>query len=138
MPYTTQLTRNGDQRPAPYDDASFTRQSPDDGDVTAKASPPLDDSGQGLALFVLFVIAVMFVTGAVALLALVTTWWVLGLAFGIHVLVTAVVSTAVFTVLGSGKLTRNGAARAPAGATPSPTEPVGAPARSTHASPLAA
>ncbi len=137
MSYTTQLTRDGDQGPTPYDDASFTCQSPDDGDVTAKASPPLDDSGQGLALFVLFVMAVLFVTGAVALLALVTTWWVLGLAFGIHVLITAVVSGAVFTVLGSGKRTRKGAARAPVGASPSLAEPLRAHPRSSHTSPIA-
>lgn len=63
----------------------------------------VDDSSQGLALFVLFTLAVLIVTGAVALLALVTSWWVLGLAFAVHVLFTVIVGTAVFMVLGAGR-----------------------------------
>jgi hypothetical protein len=62
-----------------------------------------DDSGQGLGLFVLFTVAVLVVTVAVGFLALLTSWWVLGVVFGLHVLVTAIVGTAVFSVLRSGE-----------------------------------
>lgn len=58
-----------------------------------------DDSGQGLGLFVIFTVAVLVVTAAVGFLALLTSWWVLGVVFGLHVLVSAIVGTAVFSVL---------------------------------------
>jgi hypothetical protein len=35
-------------------------------------------------MFVVFSVAVLFVTGAVALLALVGFWWMLGAAFEVH------------------------------------------------------
>jgi hypothetical protein len=44
----------------------------------------IDDSGYGLVMFVVFSAAVLFVTGAVALLALVGFWWMLGAAFEVH------------------------------------------------------
>lgn len=138
MFYATEPSLDWDQGHAPLDDVPSTRPAPVDDGIPATASPSIDDSGQGQALFVLFVMAVLFVTGAVALLALVTSWWLLGLAFGVHVLVTTIVSAAVFTVLSSGKLTRKGAARTPAGATPGLADPVKAKARSSHASPLPA
>jgi membrane protein implicated in regulation of membrane protease activity len=50
-----------------------------------------DDSGAGLVMFVIFTAAALVVTGAVALVALVDTWWILGVAFTIHVLMTIVV-----------------------------------------------
>ncbi len=77
---------------------------------------PVDDSGQGLALFALFTTAVLVVTGAVAFLALLTSWWVLGLVFGVHVLATVIVGTAIFRVL-SRKPAITSDAPAPAGAT---------------------
>lgn len=58
-----------------------------------------DDRGTGLAMFVIFTAACLIVTGAVAMLALINTWWVLGLAFGIHVIMTACVGFAVFNAL---------------------------------------
>jgi hypothetical protein len=58
-----------------------------------------DDSGMGLAMFVSFIAACLIVTGAVAMLALINTWWVLGLAFGIHVIMTTIVGFAVFAAL---------------------------------------
>ena len=61
-----------------------------------------DDGGLGLAMFVIFTAAILIVTGAVAMLALISTWWVLGLAFGIHVLMTATVSLVVVSALDGG------------------------------------
>ena len=138
MRYTTQLPPDRDQAQAPPDDVPSTCPAPIGCAVTAAASPPIDDSGQGQSLFVLFVMAVLFVTGAVALLALVTWWWVLGLAFGIHVLATAVVTMAVFSALGSEKLPRRAAGRAAAGPTPGRADSVRTGAQSSHASPIAA
>ena len=60
-----------------------------------RTSESADDSGDGLAMFVIFTGAVLIVTGAVALLALVDSWWMLGVAFGIHVVMTAVVVLAI-------------------------------------------
>ena len=60
---------------------------------------PEDDSPQGLAMFVIFTAAVLFVTGAVALLALVGSWWMLGLAFAIHAAATAVVMLTILHVM---------------------------------------
>jgi hypothetical protein len=61
-----------------------------------RASESADDSGQGLAMFLIFTSAVLTATGAVAMLALVDSWWMLGVAFAIHVAMTAVV---VLTIL---------------------------------------
>lgn len=58
-----------------------------------------DDTAQGLALFVLFVVAVLVVTAAVGSLALLTSWWVLGVAFAAHAVASVIVGTAVFRVL---------------------------------------
>jgi membrane protein implicated in regulation of membrane protease activity len=71
----------------------------------SKPSALADDPGIGLALFLIFTIAILIVTGAVAMLALIDTWWVLGLAFGIHVLMTVAVGFAVFSALSAGSLT---------------------------------
>jgi hypothetical protein len=59
-----------------------------------------DDSGCGLVRFVVFSAAVLLVTGAVALLAVVGSWWILGAAFAVHVGVTAVVTFAVVHAMG--------------------------------------
>jgi hypothetical protein len=60
-----------------------------------------DDSRGGLAMFVIFSSAVLIVTGGVAVVALVGTWWVLCLVFAIHVLMTtAVVGTIAFVMKG--------------------------------------
>jgi hypothetical protein len=68
----------------------------------AGPAPAADDGGQGQALFMLFTVAVLLVTGAVGLLALLTSWWVLGVVFGVHVLATVIVGRAIFAVFGSG------------------------------------
>lgn len=72
----------------------------------------LDDSGAGLAMFVIFTAAVLIVTGAVALVALVGTWWILGAAFAIHVIMTTVVVATILYVM-DGRASAN-ADRAPA------------------------
>lgn len=78
-------------------------QAPGLGPVSDSA-PAVDDSGLGLALFLIFTAAVLLITSAVAFLAVFTAWPVLGLVFGLDVLVTFGVGAAVFTVLGDGKL----------------------------------
>lgn len=65
----------------------------------SQTSVALDDSGAGLAMFVIFTAAVLIVTGAVALVALVDTWWILGVAFAIHVLMTIVVMATIVSVM---------------------------------------
>lgn len=50
-------------------------------------------------MFVIFTAAVLIVTGAVALVALVGTWWILGLAFAIHLLMTTVVIATIASVI---------------------------------------
>lgn len=97
MPYVMQPLARSDQ--APQDDDSSSRLAL----VSRTALESADDSGQGLALFVLFTIAVLVVTSAVGFLALLTSWWVLGVVFAVHVLVTVIVGTAVFNVLSTGK-----------------------------------
>jgi hypothetical protein len=63
-----------------------------------------DDRGLGLALFMVFIVACLLVIDAVALLALVPAWWVLGFAFGVHALMTAAFTLAVFNALSGGAL----------------------------------
>ncbi len=62
-------------------------------------SPVLDDSRSGLAMFLIFTAAVLIVTGAVALVALVGGWWILGVAFAIHLLATTVVVATIASVM---------------------------------------
>ncbi len=66
---------------------------------TPQSSEAVDDSGAGLAMFVIFTTAVLIVTGAVAIVAIVNTWWVLGVAFAIHVLMTTVVVATIVSVM---------------------------------------
>jgi membrane protein implicated in regulation of membrane protease activity len=58
-----------------------------------------DDSASGEAMSLIFTGAVLIVTGAVALLALVSTWWMLGVAFAIHVIMTTVVILTILYVM---------------------------------------
>lgn len=94
-----------------------------------------DDSGQGLSLFALFISAVLAVTGAVGILALLTSWWVLGVVFGVHVLFTAIVGTAVFGVLSSSEPSVEGDNIVHLGATEGPVQ---SRATSNQTSPMAA
>jgi membrane protein implicated in regulation of membrane protease activity len=64
-----------------------------------QTSVALDDSGAGVAMFVIFIAAVLIVTCAVALVALVDTWWILGIAYAIHVLMTTVVMATIVSVM---------------------------------------
>ena len=60
---------------------------------------PLDDSGSGLTMFLIFTAAVLIITGAVALMALVGTWWTLGVAFATHIVMTIIVMGTIWTVM---------------------------------------
>ncbi len=67
----------------------------------AQPSTAVDDTGSGLAMFLIFTAAVLIVTGAVALLAVVGTWWMLGVTFAIDLsMTTIVVLTIVFVMDG--------------------------------------
>jgi hypothetical protein len=69
------------------------------GPVNARAAGPADDAGGGLVMFVVFILAVLISTGAVVLIALVGTWWMLGFGFATHMIVTAVVLLTVVHVM---------------------------------------
>lgn len=59
-----------------------------------------DDSGDGLLMFVVFIVAVLASTAAVVLIALLDEWWVVGFAFAIHVIVTAIVVLTIMHAMG--------------------------------------
>ncbi|MGZ6693681.1 MAG: hypothetical protein ACXVHQ_40630 [Solirubrobacteraceae bacterium] len=75
-------------------------------EMTTEARTPVcnDDSGLGLGLFATLTAACLIVTGAVAMLSLIDAWWVLGFAFGVHLLMTAAVALAVFNALSGGAI----------------------------------
>lgn len=81
-----------------------------------------DDRGLGLAMLVIFIAAALTVTGAVAMLALIDSWWLLGLAFGVHLLITAAVAPVSFIAVRHGSTTapakRGGVTTAPDGPAP--------------------
>ena len=88
-----------------------------------------DDRGDGLAMFLIFAAAALIVTGAVALLALVGSWWMLGVAFAVHVAMTAVVTlTIVGTMNGRLDAIRGWAIRTPDGRLASQRQARGGPA----------
>lgn len=66
-------------------------------DIPVEAA--LDDTGSGLAMFLIFGAAVLLVTGAVALVALVGTWWMLAIGFSIHVVMTVLVMGTIAVVI---------------------------------------
>ena len=53
--------------------------------------PAADDSTDGLAMFVGIMAAVLIVTGAVGLLAVLPTWWMLAIRLGVHAVGTIIV-----------------------------------------------
>jgi membrane protein implicated in regulation of membrane protease activity len=65
-------------------------------------------------MFFIFTAAVLLVTSAVALVALVGTWWMLGFAFAIHVLMTSVVVMTIVWVMDGRTGTSTARARADA------------------------
>jgi len=64
-----------------------------------RPSGSADDSGRGLAMFLIFTTAALIVTGAVWALAAVGGWWMLGVAFAVHVAMTAVVALEIIHVI---------------------------------------
>ena len=81
--------------------------------MTTETRTPVrnDDSGLGLGLFATLTAACLIVTGAVAMLSLIDAWWVLGFAFGVHLLMTAAVALAVFSALSGGAFWDRGRCR---------------------------
>jgi hypothetical protein len=65
----------------------------------AQSSAAADDSGAGLAMFLIFTAAVLIVTGAVAVVALVGTWWMLGVAFAVDLAMTTIVVLTIVAVM---------------------------------------
>jgi hypothetical protein len=65
----------------------------------AQSSAAVDDSGAGLAMFLIFTAAVLIVTGAVAVVALVGTWWMLGVAFAVDLAMTTIVVLTIVAVM---------------------------------------
>jgi len=59
-----------------------------------------DDRGYGTLMFFVFTAAVLVVTCAVCVLAVVGSWWMLGLAVGVHVGLTAAVTRVVLGAFG--------------------------------------
>jgi hypothetical protein len=76
--------------------------------------PPADDTCDGLAMLLVFIVAVLTVTGAVAALAVIGTWWMLGLVVGVHAIATVVVGlTIVWVMTGRPEAMRSRASSAP-------------------------
>jgi fatty acid desaturase len=67
----------------------------------------VDDSRDGLIMFFVFTAAVVIVTGAVALLAVVGTWWMRAVAFAVHVAMTMVVVLTIGHVMTNGASARS-------------------------------
>ena len=67
--------------------------------LDTRAVGPGDDSGDGLLMFFVFTAAVLTSTGAVALIALVGTWWMLGLGFAVHAVMTGLVVLTIVDVM---------------------------------------
>ena len=68
-------------------------------DPNTRPAGPADDTGGGLLMFLVFTAAVLVSTGAVALIALVGTWWMLGFGFALHVAMTALVVLTIIHVM---------------------------------------
>ncbi len=68
-------------------------------DPHAQPSLAADDTGSGHAMFLIFTTAVLTVTGAVALLALVDAWWMLAVTFAVDLSMTTVVVLTIVYVM---------------------------------------
>lgn len=106
-----QRLRAGSSHPTPIEPAFADRATTGEVDLGLRASESADDSGQGLALFLIFVAAVLIVTCAVALLALVDSWWMLGVTFAVDITMTAIVVLAIYHAL-AGRATHHRRAHA--------------------------
>ena len=80
-------------------------------DPHPKPAGPDDDAGGGLLMLFVFIAAVLTSTGAVALIALAGTWWMLGVGFAIHVAMTAAVVLTIVYVMASHRRSSAGRAR---------------------------
>lgn len=60
------------------------------------------DTAVGLEMFLVFSAAALIATGAVALLAVVRSWWMLGLALAIHVGMTVIVTATIVDAMRDG------------------------------------
>src|SRR5437763_1123284 len=58
-----------------------------------------DDDGDGLLMFLVFIVAVLTSTAAVVLIALLGEWWVFGFGLAIHVVMTAIVVLTIVQVM---------------------------------------
>lgn len=67
----------------------------------------VDDAPYGQVMLIVFATAVVLVSLAVGLLALSTTWWMLGVVCGIHLTATVIVSITIARAL-SGRAGRSG------------------------------
>lgn len=65
----------------------------------ATEAPPRDDASDGDAMFLIFTSAVLGVTGAIALVAFINTWFVLGLLMVLHIAMTTVVCVTIARVM---------------------------------------
>ena len=63
---------------------------------------PADDTRDGLTMLFVFIVAVLTVTTAVAVLAVIDTWWTLGLVVGVHAIATVVVGLTIMRVMTGG------------------------------------
>lgn len=80
-------------------------------------------SDYGWVMFFVFTAAVLAITFAVAALALVPTWWMLGVVFGVHLAVTAVTTRVVLGAFEEGSDYDAPAVQAAASTTRTPRVP---------------
>jgi membrane protein implicated in regulation of membrane protease activity len=90
-----------------------------------------DDSGYGWVMFLVFIAAVLAVTFAVCVLAVIGSWWMLGVAVAIHVSLTAVVMRVVYGAFGTSVDKDEDSAQAPSQTVPSRRSAGVKPARGT-------
>lgn len=76
--------------------------------MSGRSDEHVDDSGYGPLMVATFATAALVVTGAVALLALVGSWWMLGVVFGVHVLMTGLITFAVIHAFADGHVETTG------------------------------
>lgn len=75
----------------------------------AAEAPPRDDARDGDAMFLIFTSAVLGVTGAIALVAFINTWLVLGLLMVLHIAMTTMVCVTIARVMSNREPGRSGA-----------------------------
>jgi hypothetical protein len=59
------------------------------------------DTTYGWGMYWAFVLAVLAITAAVGVLAMVGSWWMLGIAVAIHLTITSIMLTVIFDALSS-------------------------------------